>query len=317
MSNHTKVIREMLIKEWFNTPMSEVNSILLLENATGDLEVQLSHLLPIPSFNQQAIYRILDMRTEMNYSNINGPQKVIIIISPDKSKKQLLNVDFNRLLMFHFLYIPAEHTEFYFNIGNYINHSLTHNSTPISIPDNEKHQYFIERVGPYDLLINNRNFLWINEYLIFMLNRYSIFWNEDKYDSLLVKGTTFKEKTYSTDMKNDISLFVSSNILTSRLAVIVYRIAFIDLEANTTKIGIYFHKISGTKSKTLNFKTHKIRRLPDLLKPSFKAYDFNVNDVEVNIRKEIAMKLLSLDINELDAKVIAEVTGYPKGRLKT
>lgn len=318
MNENTKITMKLLIKEWFSTPVLEINSTLVLEDTTGNLELHLRHILPISNFNQEGIYKIIDMRRKINYPNISISQKVIIIIPVDKNAKQLLNVDFNKLSISSLLYIPAEYTEFYSNMMNYINSNSTQSSTPICIPDNEKHLYFIERVGLYDLLINNRNFLWLNGYLKFMLDTYRVFWNEDKYDSLLVKGTTFKEKTYGKYMKNDISLFISSNILTSRLAVIMYRIAFIDPEANTTKIGRYFHKISGNKSKTFNFKTHKIPKFtPDLEKLSFKAYDFNVNDAEVNIRQEIAMKLLALDINELDAKMIAEVTGYPKGGLKT
>ncbi|NOQ30488.1 MAG: hypothetical protein GQ570_05120 [Helicobacteraceae bacterium] len=320
MEENINETRDLLIKEWFNNPSSELNrgnTILLLEDIFGTLEISLRNFLPKTSVVKQEEYKIFDMRTTMRYESIQNYQKAIVIIPADKNSEQFLNIDFNKLLRSSILHVPADHTDFYSNMAHYIN-SHTPNLNPITIPNNERYLHFIEKVNLHALLIQNRNLLWLNEYLNFMHDRFYRLCNQTNCISLLVKGTTFKETTYTTDVKNDINLFITANILTSRLVVLIYRVASLDPNANTTKIGRYFQSNSGSKSKVFSAKTHKaLAYIPDLKGKSFKAYDLNVNEAEIAIRQEIAMNLLSLDINELDAKVIAKVTGYPKGGLKT
>ena len=319
MNNSITNNRNLLIKEWFNNILYGIdnqNTILLLEDIDGTLENTITYLLPERKATQNDTCAVFDIRIKIPYEIIKNFKNTILIIPAEKSSAEYPNLDFNKLLSFKILYISADNTDFYSNILNYINLSQAENF--IQIVNNERHLHFIERVNLHELLTNNRNFLWLNGYLNFIVKRYFKFCNEVNCHSSLVKGTTFKETTYSTDMKNDVNLFIASNILTSRLAVIIYRVAFLDPNANTTKIGIYFQKKSGSKSKVFSAKTHKsLANIPDLKGKSFKAYDFNVNESEIAIREEIAIKLTELDIKELDAQKIYEITGFPHGGLNS
>jgi len=321
MNDSIKNNRNLLIKEWFSNLLSgrnNQNTILLLEDLDGTLESKITRLIPIPKPSANIRYTVFGIGVKIPYQSILNFKNTILITPAKKGSEQFPSLDFSKLFDLKILYVPVDYTDFYFNIPNYINATNQENPTTIQIPYNERHFHFIERVDLHKLLINNRNYLWINEYLNFMLDRYYKFCNEADGHSLLVKGTTFKETTYSNDMKSDVNLFITYNILTSRLAVIIYRIAFLDPNANTTKIGIYFQKNSGSKSKVFSTKTHKaLANIPDLKGKSFKAYDFNVNEAEIAIREEIAIKLTELDIKELDAQKIYQITGYPHGGLKS
>jgi len=103
-----------------------------------------------------------------------------------------------------------------------------------------------------------------------------------------------------------------SNVLTSRLAIVLYRFAFLDYSASHTFIGRYIHKLFGVKSKTMNYKSSALIQCPlhnDLRNKNFKAYDLSINESEIAIRKEIAKNLISLGSSKINSKDIAKVTG--------
>ena len=108
-------------------------------------------------------------------------------------------------------------------------------------------------------------------------------------------------------------------VLTSRLAVIIYRTATLQVDASVTKIGRYIHEKTGTKSKSFNFSMMKslfngakIDISRDLLyKKNFKAYNLNINEAETIIRIEIARSLLSYNIPSITTKMVANITNLP------
>ncbi|MFY9076491.1 hypothetical protein [Aliarcobacter butzleri] len=99
-------------------------------------------------------------------------------------------------------------------------------------------------------------------------------------------------------------------ILTANFANYLYKFAFLRFELSDTRIGIEVRKLLGTKSKTIS----NIRRIKDIYFPKgkvFKGYDLRYG-IYFDIKKEIADKLISLKIKELDIDKICEVTSLPK-----
>jgi hypothetical protein len=116
----------------------------------------------------------------------------------------------------------------------------------------------------------------------------------------------------------DINMLCQHKILTSRLAILIYRVSLLDINANVTKIGREIHRLTNSRSKT--FSTQMIKNLykdiinsisTDLLIKNFKAYDLNINNAEIAIRTEIANNLLSFNIDGLTLDMIAESTNLP------
>lgn len=120
-------------------------------------------------------------------------------------------------------------------------------------------------------------------------------------------------------LQEDIKILQNFNVLTSRLAVVLYRFVFLNANANHTLIGRYIHKICGVRSKTMNSKYSALKNhlLPDDLKyKNFKAYDLSINESDIAIREEIAAKLLNLQIQQLGIETVAKVTSLTIERIE-
>jgi hypothetical protein len=104
-----------------------------------------------------------------------------------------------------------------------------------------------------------------------------------------------------------------SNILTASFANYLYKFAYLDFTANTTKVGREIRKLIGVKSKTINH-----YRTRDIYFPKgkpFKGYDLNT-DKYLEIKKIIAQKLINLNDKKLDLDKIAEITELPIKEVK-
>jgi hypothetical protein len=165
----------------------------------------------------------------------------------------------------------------------------------------------VNKIEPISLeyLLKNHRSINVEDFLLKELtNRQNIL----SLNKLAEMGMTINELTW---LQYDIGILQKCNVLTSRLAVILYRFTFLDLNANYTLIGRYIHQICGVRSKTMNSKYSSLTNclLPeDLKQKNFKAYDLSVNESDIAIREEIATKLLNLQIKQLDIKKIAMVT---------
>ncbi|MCT7553653.1 hypothetical protein [Aliarcobacter butzleri] len=101
----------------------------------------------------------------------------------------------------------------------------------------------------------------------------------------------------------------NDKILTANFAAYLYKFSFLEFELSDTRIGIEVRKLLGIKSKTISKK-----RIGDVYLPRgkvFKGYDLR-HGICFDIKKEIADKLISLKIKELDIDKICEVTSLPK-----
>lgn len=104
------------------------------------------------------------------------------------------------------------------------------------------------------------------------------------------------------------------NILSARFANYLYKFAYFDFDASSTKIGIEVRKLLGVKSKTIN----NIRTI-DIMFPkgrTFKGYDLSV-DKHLDIKIKIAHKLIKIgNTKKLDLTTIAEITELPIKKVK-
>ena len=84
---------------------------------------------------------------------------------------------------------------------------------------------------------------------------------------------------WKKDIEDDFILLYSEKILTARLAVAIYKSSTLEFNASNKKIGIYFNKNLGIKSKTIKLgkrkqpntlKAYKLKESPQyiLLVPS-------------------------------------------------
>ncbi len=110
-------------------------------------------------------------------------------------------------------------------------------------------------------------------------------------------------------INNSIDFLNDDKILTANFAAYLYKFAFLEFELSDTRIGIEVRKLLGIKSKTISNK-----RIGDIYLPKgkvFKGYDLR-HGIGFDIKKEIADKLISLNIKELDLDKICEITSLPK-----
>jgi hypothetical protein len=142
---------------------------------------------------------------------------------------------------------------------------------------------------------------------------------------LLTQNLSIKTLYKNENFDDDIEMLYKHKVLTSRLAVIIYRIFTLKIDSNITSIGRKIHNLTGCKSKSFtadmilnlsNYKEYTISYDLRKEKKVFKAYDLNVNHMELKIRTEIAMELLSYNIKELTIDIISKSTKLPIETIK-
>lgn len=107
----------------------------------------------------------------------------------------------------------------------------------------------------------------------------------------------------------ELHLLVNKKILISKFGILIYRIFSFDTKASTTKIGRYYAKNIGSRSKVFTTKTFEQRVGSNYKINSLRAYDLLKDEKAENIRKEIARNLLNLEEKrKLDIKTISQVT---------
>lgn len=144
-----------------------------------------------------------------------------------------------------------------------------------------------------------------------VLNKYGNIFNIDIYR--LVKGTTYKVNN-KEELKNliyeDLQLINSNQIITSRLAIVFYRLTYFDLDATKVFIGRYF-KIYFGKSESFNINLNRNPNgyfFTDLNNKIFRGYRikpiiFIKPDSNLDLRIRFAKRLLSKKVNK---NIVAE-----------
>ncbi|WP_375724125.1 hypothetical protein LXN10_01100 [Arcobacter sp. KX21116] len=104
------------------------------------------------------------------------------------------------------------------------------------------------------------------------------------------------------------------NVLSANFANYLYKFAYFDFAASSTKIGRNVRQIFGIKSKTIN--NIRIFDSMSLQAKPFKGYDLKT-DKYLDIKKKIAQKLIRMkNIKKLDTFEIAKITELPIKEIK-
>ncbi len=112
------------------------------------------------------------------------------------------------------------------------------------------------------------------------------------------------------DLLYFLEVYYGKKILIASFAQRLFRLATLDFITGEKRIGTSLRKILNTSSKVVTPKyigiiggTKKISNT--------RVYDLNVNQIERDIRTDIAKKLLAFNLKELNVKTIAKVTDLP------
>lgn len=201
----------------------------------------------------------------------------------------------------------------------------------VDVSEEERYHYYIEKFNPLEFLNYSDN----DEIISYILNIFNI----TKDDSitinrkrlintfLITEQSTYGDKYLYQELENDIYLYKEYKLLTARLSMIMYRIAFISPFASASTSGRYFREKIGTKSFTINIKSKNtinryfIRdnsiKMPEynVYQKSLKVYDLNISQ-ETHIRREIASNILTTSLFDKDFNTIAKVTGLTIDEVK-
>lgn len=235
-----------------------------------------------------------------NYKNKN---KNIIIISANN----YLYTDFSRSMLH--LHIDNEinfksdfiHPQYIANLQ----HIISNNIVLPKVTYTDRYKYYLEFL-PIVKIIQSNNFNVIREFISFRLAP-SSYLNANL--DLLLHDTSYHENKFVFDdlIDDDIYLLRTHRILTSRLAIVIYRLSFFNLSANKTQIGLFLKKELNVKSTTINLNNLNIEFInEDLSTKSFRGYNLKSPiQTEYTIRVEIAKKLLKAGV---DIKIITKAT---------
>ncbi len=138
------------------------------------------------------------------------------------------------------------------------------------------------------------------------------------------KRIKYQEISEMNLLEEHINIYLNSEkeILTAKLANFIYKICTVHYDTTSTFIGRFLYKEFRQKSKTFTFKMLLQRSKKGLSVSfdrfsAFKAYDLNIDLVELNAKIKIAQKLLALSNNKkLDEHTISEVTELPLKEIK-
>lgn len=146
------------------------------------------------------------------------------------------------------------------------------------------------------------------------------------FSTLLIRNTNLPTNNDLIPyLLNDIEILKIKGILTSRLAISLYRRATFDLDANVTQIGLYYSKIFG-KSKVVDLKNiskDTSVNYNGLSKTIVKAYDIYKKcksekeirkELEIEIKQDIARKLFNF--TDIDFDTVKKIVELPRTALE-
>ena len=109
------------------------------------------------------------------------------------------------------------------------------------------------------------------------------------------------------DLEYFLEVYYERKILIASFIQKLYRLVKLDFISSSKKIGSLLSEILSTSSKT-----HTPKQIGVVFigkKPTnIKAYNLNINEVELNTKIKIATNLLKLNLKELDIKQISKIT---------
>ena len=196
------------------------------------------------------LFNIIDLDNVEEVQAYKKNKNIIIFGYPRMSIYKIANINLEILL-----------------VVNPIQYSIKFNTIRELLNIDSFHNTYIKRIKINDPLeiINTNNYSVILNYLEFLFyvrvssKRLSLFLPFN-----VLKSDWSKENDFLLEnLKNDIHLLRGENKLTSRLANAIYKVSTLKFNDNNTKIGTFFHKHLGVKSKAFKLKT---RSYPSIVK---------------------------------------------------
>lgn len=301
--NEIKNNIQLLVKSWFNDRRQGIeNNTILMIGVIDNIRTR-GYIKEKIKNNQ--FLDIVNEPIEFNYFVKTNNQKNLIFLSKFNSSRDLIDLSY----LFEKSIIYIKELDFLeIDLDNFYDFIL---SNDFDFHTSDRYKYYIEIVSLFkdDLFNIDFNFF---EFLNYRLkNQLNTIVDFDLY-TVLLNNTTYEVENFFDVLKGDILMLTKDRLLTSRLAIVLFRVCHLDFKATTTKIGRYFSKNIGSKSRVFNYNNSRISfKHSDLNGKNFKAYDLNIDEREDNIRIEIALELLRLNIKKLDANIIAKVTKLP------
>lgn len=118
-----------------------------------------------------------------------------------------------------------------------------------------------------------------------------------------------KSDYYNIILVEYLDILKNKNILITSLGHYLYRIFTLDFTSTTTRAGLNIKKDLNSKSKPFTYKNLTGKNVNN---HNLKAYDLNINQIELETKIKIAKNLLSLKKEKLDYKTISKVTELPE-----
>lgn len=314
MQNDKQTLKFLIMKWFYNVLNNGINDeILFLETSDDSIKTLILTSLSKNIMNNSCV--VINDREYIDGFFRHQVENIIMYQSMNREYVKK-TIGFQMFLNQTLLLVP-EGNEFYSNTEQYIN---SNNFNQIDVSKKERYLYYSERVDPFDL-IQHTTGKELESFLNLSIERYIKLdprYGSRDVHSYLCNKTTFKYDFMRGEVWKDISLYNEFQVLTSRLAVIVYRVAQLKIKATMTEVGRYFHKMTGAKSKTYNYKLifmnkskHNVDISESLMGKNFKAYDLSVNESEMVVRKEIVKNLIQLKKYDLDEDTISKATNVP------
>lgn len=358
-NNHIEEKRKELVGHWLYNLKNNIENeevLFFLFNLTTQylediLNEFISNLLNESIDNNKPEYTILDVKKLAENKSLL--KKNTILIGADGLVNKSNLVDLKNLL-------NLEKKALVYKLSGLSNSKLflenlniNQYPTKLIINENEKYIFYLSQIKLSELIHKSSDTLKefiLNVYVnFFSIRRIDLQYliketnlnTEDDHLLEKIESTTIckKEKVYKTAfgeittnslqkeyLFRDIIILEEKGLLTSRLSIVLYRKAFLDINANVTEIGRYFNKLIGNKSKAIDLK--KICKDSSinydcLSKTKVKAYDLNVKtksekdiriEIELEIKEHIAKKLIYF--TNIDIETIQRIVELPMSKLK-
>lgn len=263
-----KIEQSTFLQNWIqNNNDNMKKKILILGYSDKSFDFRKHIYENFPDIKETIFIEKLTKFNEKTYQD-NKNKNIIVYTNSNINFDWFDNFKIYDDLVFYFIQFYTEEEQYKYKSSSSIINFYFEKIEPIIILNNiNKVEYFINVfIEPNsDFLLKFNNYS-INEYF---------FRNKDKIDLYRIK--------------TDIEYLKSTFILTSRLAIFIYKFSKFEPYTNEKKIGEYFAKYFG-KSKIFNNKKFSISNTKGY---KIESYSYQTNN---NLREEIAFKLLDCNV---------------------
>jgi len=262
-----------LVNHWFynlinNKPNNEI-LLLVLPNLNNYKKKLKESLLKLQVKNYELI--TIDSITSIN--KLENNQNTIILGLPR------MNINLLNNLQHCVLYSSWEDSYKSFLSNEHIDY-IKKFTKKESIAKSNRYMYCYEQRDPMTLL-NPLNRFLISDYIIdssiYSSRNIPFDFITQIFPHMYIHK--YDGKRYIDDWKylisKDISYLSKSNILTARLAIVIYKVTTFKFDDSSTRIGNYYREKLGVKSKTIRL-PQNVYHIPD---NTTKAYDLNVSNL--------------------------------------